>query len=85
MEDETEANTPRAGGSQGAGSGGSQEASRAVPQETGCDSIIHRWDPSLRTGAAGLLRAPRGGSGRVELSTQGLAHGSLQPHWPEHI
>ena len=56
-----------------------------MPQETGCDSIIHRWDPSLRTGAAGLLRAPRGGSGRVELSTQGLAHGSLQPHWPEHI
>ena len=77
--------SPGAGGSQGTGSGENQKASRAVPQKTGCDPIFHRWAPSLRMGAAGLLRAPRRGSGRMELSTQGLAHGSLQPHCPEHV
>lgn len=50
--------SPGAGGSQGTGSGENQKASRAVPQETGRDPIFHKWDPSLRMGAAGLLRAP---------------------------
>lgn len=47
-------------GDQEQAEGENQKASRAVPQETGCDPIFHRWDPSLRMGAAGLLRAPEG-------------------------